>query len=155
MRTVYLAGPITGLTFDNATDWRMQAQGFLASRGIQGVSPMRAKEYLRDVGALAALGYQDKPLSSPKGIVTRDRWDCTNADVVLVNLLGAERVSIGTMMELAWADSARIPIVLIMDEGNVHDHGMVREVAGFIVGTLAEGLDLTAAILRHSSVDKG
>jgi hypothetical protein len=36
--------------------------------------------------------------------MTRDRFDATRCDVLLVNLLGAERVSIGTMMEVAWAD---------------------------------------------------
>src|SRR5688572_21568512 len=115
MNTVYLAGPITGLSFDGATDWRGHAQGVLLDRGIRGVSPMRAKEYLKSEKSLKAAGYSqpDMPLSSAKGITTRDRWDCTNADVVLVNLVGAERVSIGTMMELAWADSARVPIVLV------------------------------------------
>ena len=39
-----------------------------------------------------------------KGIVTRDRWDVAKADVVLMNLVGATQVSIGTMVELGWAE---------------------------------------------------
>lgn len=152
--TVYLAGPITGLNFDEAVDWRTHAQRVLAANGIRGVSPMRAKEYLRTAGPLAAEGYYDRPLSNPKGITTRDRFDCTRADLVLVNFVGAERVSIGTVMELGWADANRVPIVVAMEEGNVHQHGMVTEVAGFIVPTVLEAVELTVAILKNSGVDR-
>lgn len=156
MMTVYLAGPITGLKFGAAVDWRTWAQEQLAVQGIRGVSPMRAKDYLRSAGELAARGYDDKPLSRGKGIITRDRWDCTHADIVLVNLSGAKQVSIGTVMEIAWADAARIPVVLVMDADgrNVHDHAMVREAAGFIVPTLEEAVTLTVAILNESAVDR-
>jgi hypothetical protein len=81
------------------------------------------------------------------------------ADVLLVNLLGAERVSIGTVMEIAWADAVRVPVVLVMEpsaeentglvpsKGNVHEHAMIRECVGFRVQTLDEGLNVVKAIL--------
>jgi hypothetical protein len=47
-KTVYLAGPISGLNYDGATEWRIGFAGALAEVGIKGLSPMRAKEYLRD-----------------------------------------------------------------------------------------------------------
>ena len=47
MDLVYLAGPITGLTFDGCTDWREYAKKSLAEAGIDGLSPMRAKDYLK------------------------------------------------------------------------------------------------------------
>lgn len=144
--TVYLSGPITGLTYVGATDWRDYAKAVLAPE-IDGLSPMRAKDYLAGEQALAAAGYSEKALSCAKGITTRDRYDTTRADLMLVNLLGAERVSIGTMIEFGWADAARVPIVLVMGDGNPHDHAMVREMAGFIVPTLDEGLDIVKAIL--------
>jgi len=146
--TVYLAGPITGLSYDGAEDWRGYAKRRLANHGILGLSPLRGKEYLRTSGPLSAEDYHDKPLSSPRGITTRDRWDCTRSDVVLVNLIGAPRVSIGTMIELGWADAARNPIVLAMEPaGNVHDHAMVTEVAGFRADSVEGALELVIAIL--------
>ena len=115
--------------------------------GVTGLSPMRAKKYLGKETSLKD-SYASHPLSTPKGIVTRDRWDATRADIVLVNVLGATRVSIGTMMELGWADAYRVPIVLVMESsGNPHDHGMVREVAGFVVPTLDEALAIVKALL--------
>lgn len=147
MKNVYLAGPITGQTFEGCTDWRQFAIKDLRRSGITGLSPLRGKEYLKKVGVLGD-EYQDIPLSTARAITTRDRWDATRCDIILVNLLGATRVSIGTVMELAWADSCRIPsIVVIEPEGNLHDHSMLKEVMGFRVDTLEKGLHIAKAIL--------
>jgi hypothetical protein len=54
--SVYLAGPIAGLTFDGAADWREKAIERLTEFGIKGLSPLRAKEYLRGSGELSSSG---------------------------------------------------------------------------------------------------
>ena len=46
MKTVYLAGPISGLDYNGCNDWRKKAIEQLAKEGIKGISPMRYKEYL-------------------------------------------------------------------------------------------------------------
>jgi len=153
MNTVYLAGPISGLSYAGATDWRDTAINSLAASGIKGLSPMRAKEYLRhvesDVGFSSTCEEYGhlSPLSGPRGIMTRDRFDATRCDVLLVNLLGAARPSIGTIMEIAWADLSRTPIVVAMEPGNPHEHAMVNEAIGFRCGSLDEALDVVKAIL--------
>jgi len=149
--SVYLAGPITGRTYDGGNDWRELAKKELGTVGIQAWSPLRAKEYLRKYGVLddaAEADYFDELLSSPRGIMTRDRWDCTRVDVVLVNLLGATRISIGTTMEIAWADGVRTPIVCMIEkEGNPHDHAMIQQALGFRVETFEEGIEVCKALL--------
>ena len=152
MKTVYLAGPITGLSFDAASDWRNLAKKDLANHGITALDPMRGKHYLSQVTEFTNDGDKYQPfsaLSSNRGIITRDRWDAMRCDLLFVNFLGAERVSIGTVMEIAWADAVRKPIVCIMEEGNVHAHGMIREALGYRVSTLAEALALTIAIFNY------
>lgn len=108
---------------------------------------MRAKEYLSHEAEIGD-AYADTVLSNQKAITTRDRFDCQGSDLILVNLLGAARVSIGSMIELGWADAARVPIILaIEEEGNMHDHAMVREVAGWRVPSLDLALDVAIAVL--------
>ena len=145
-KLVYLAGPIAGLTFGEADDWRTEVQGKLKSP-IVGLSPLRCKQFLGSRGKLTSGGYAGNPLSTPQGITSRDRFDCQRADVVLFNFLGAGRVSIGTCIEIGWADSARRPMIAIMEPGNLHDHAIVRSCVPFIVGTLDEAVDLIHAIL--------
>lgn len=145
MPAVYLAGPITGQSYDGATDWREYAARELFWYGIEVLNPMRGKAYLSKEEMLAD-SYAEV-LATVKGITTRDRFDCQRADLVLFNFDGADKVSIGSCIEVGWADAARIPIVVVMAEGNPHWHGMIRECAGFIVPTLDEAIDVIARIL--------
>lgn len=143
---VYLAGPITGISYGECTDWRTYADTLL-SPGIIGVSPMRAKEYLAREAAITH-SYEDTVLSCAKGITTRDRMDVRRADLVLVNLVGAKTVSIGTVMEIAWADAYRVPVVVAMEPtGNLHEHPMIKECTGFRVASLEEACRIASSIL--------
>lgn len=147
---VYLAGPITGLSYDGCTDWREKAINNLGDAGIDGLSPMRGKEYLKKYKTIGD-SYEngvEAVLSGQRGIFARDRNDCTRADLVLVNMLGAKKVSIGTVMEIAWANAHNTPIVLVMeDQGNIHEHAMLREACPFRVTSLNDALDLVKIIL--------
>jgi len=149
--TCYLAGPIAGLSYGAATDWRETAVALLWKAGIQALSPMRAKQYLAGVACFSgSCGPESNmgPLSGSRAVMRRDFFDANRADVLLVNFLGAERVSIGTAMECAWAYARHTPVVVIMEpEGNVHDHAMLNEATGFRASTLVEGVEIVKAIL--------
>lgn len=144
---VYLAGPISGLTYDGAQEWRDYFRTSIDPR-IQCYSPLRGKEYLTMRGKLEG-SYDEFPLSSDRGLTERDRFDCTKADLVVCNLLGAtQRTSIGTMIELGWADANRVPVVLIMEkEGNIHEHPMVRQTTSWRVDNMQDALKIVEIVL--------
>jgi nucleoside 2-deoxyribosyltransferase len=151
MGKVYLAGPITGCTYSECVDWR---RGFSEgiSDSVEFLSPMRGKGYLKDEVAIQT-SYQNAPMSTDKAIVARDYFDCNRADVVVVNFLGAQKVSIGTCMEVAWAFSKHTPIICVIEkEGNPHDHGMIRECIDFRVETLEQAKSIVEAILDTKKV---
>jgi nucleoside 2-deoxyribosyltransferase len=145
---LYLAGPITGKSWEEATEWRNWITQEIQPLGIQVYSPLRFKNYLSHLDKLDD-SYEQFTLSTGKGITTRDRWDATRCDVLLVNFLNTERVSIGTVMEIAWADSKRIPIIVVMEPDNVHMHAMILESVGFIVKTLEEAVICIKALLME------
>ena len=91
-------------------------------------------------------GYEH-PLTTPRGVITRDHNDCTRADLLIVNLLGTERVSIGTVMEVAWAWDRRIPIVCLIEEDNIHIHAMLSETLDYRTKDIDEAISLARAIL--------
>jgi len=147
MKRVYLAGPITGLTYDEGNAWRVDAHAQLTEAGIEAYSPMRAKEYLRSEGVLQG-SYTEGLFSSSRNIMTRDYDDCSKADLILCNLLGATKPSLGTVMEIAWAYSHRIPLVIIMEkEGNPHEHPMIAEAMGFRVDNVDHGIYIAKRVL--------
>lgn len=140
MKSVYLAGPITGSSYETVTQWRDDVQKKLWERDVKGLSPMRGKAYLSDEDKIAD-SYSDKTMSSITAINLRDRNDVKTSDGVLVNLLGATRVSIGTVMEIAWAIAYDKPCVIVMEKDgtNIHEHGMLT-FRHIIVDNLDEGV---------------
>lgn len=161
MKLVYLAGPITGCSYKGCTEWRQEIiKDFKkTTKGIVGISPMRGKDYLLNETKLSAMGGNaPKILAKGKHINSRDSEDVERCDMVLMNLLGATIVSIGTMMELGYARH-KTPVVLVMEpEGNLHDHAMVRAQADYIVHTLEDAVDLIKLKfieeLPHDKVDQ-
>jgi len=148
MKTVYLAGPISGCSYGECVDWRQHAVEELFAAGIRGLSPMRCKEYLQKESIITG-AYEDSVLSCSRGIYTRDRFDSLRCNILLVNFLGAKSVSVGTVMEIGWADSQQTPIICIMEpQGNLHDHPMIREAIGFRVDSLKEALSVAISILK-------
>ncbi len=152
--SVYLAGPISGLSYDGCTSWRDYAIKRLAEHGIRGWSPMRAKEALAALTVISGHGneYSDKgPFATARGVMTRDHFDCTRCDVVLTNFTEATKVSIGTVMEIAWCFPLRKPVILASPKSGpvfeLHNHMMVNEAIGFHVETLDEAINTAIAIL--------
>jgi nucleoside 2-deoxyribosyltransferase len=153
---VYLAGAIAGLKFDDATDWRIQAAYHLGDYGIETLNPMRAKEALglRHGGRISTSfkDYADEgAFFRSRGIMVRDFNDVKRSDVLLVNLLGLEKPSLGTIMELGWAYALQKPAVVAIEaSGNPHDnHPMIHEAIGFRVGSIEDAIDAVATILNR------
>jgi len=144
-KTVYLGGPISGLSYQDATLWRRAAASYLELAGVLAIDPMRNKEYLAK--------YVSMPHSSGEifsradFIYTRDRSDIFSADLLLVNTLTRNELGAGTLIEMGWANALDIPIVLVVEPGSVWDKPFVRGVAGVVVHTLVDGLSVVTAML--------
>jgi nucleoside 2-deoxyribosyltransferase len=146
---VYLAGPITGLSYKGCTGWRQQVKKELEESGhYKAYSPMRGKEFLSRKRKLKAHPQDNTPggdrlgISSDQAIYRRDKCDVERADIVIFNLAQAETVSIGTMFELAWAEKlGKICLVIMEDKGNCHDHAFVTQAASLVVPTLEDAME--------------
>lgn len=144
---IYLAGAMSGLTYSEAQDWRDTAKSLLSKYGLSGYSPLRGTEVMLKGQVIEGSPDTNVFLTS-KGIVSRDHFDVKTSDAILVNLSGTERVSIGTVMEIALAWEYRIPLVLICETENIHwKHPFVNEMVSYRVDTLEDGVDTIAAIL--------
>lgn len=141
---VYLAGVISGMTYREATAWRDEVQEMFLDHVI-GLSPLRTKGFF-DQDHVNEDSYEHL-FATEQAITARDRFDCCRADMILMNLLGAPKVSIGSMIELGWADANRIPIVVVMDEQKMHDHPMVRDIASWVVHDLPTAVTIINGVL--------
>lgn len=153
MSRIYLAGPISGCTHAETLGWREEFVNRVKGSGIQCFSPMRGKDHLALLDG-PIRGSMDDIACSSRSIMTRDRFDCLRADIVVANLLKSampkdEKPSLGTVMELAWADSNRAPIIAIIDpvEESPYNHPMINEAIGFRVASVHEAAELARLIL--------
>jgi nucleoside 2-deoxyribosyltransferase len=132
-RSVYLAGPIAGLTSEQAREWRRGAAGYLRNYGIEAYDPLDGP---------AEKGSITLSAQTPRGILAQNLHYCTRAGIILCNFTGATRVSIGSIMECAWAFQLRKPLVVVADDH--HDHEMLNPATDFS----CEGLDEALHVVR-------
>lgn len=150
--TVYLSGPITGLDYQNARfGWRQEVAEalYFASSDIKVLSPMRHEAHLAEIGTIDT-HYPEHFFSKAKVIVEKDRLDIKRSDIILVNVLGAKRVSIGTVSEIAMAYEQGKQIVLVMeDEGNPHEHPFVTELVSLRLNNLDDAVAAIKSLLSE------
>lgn len=135
---VYLSGPMVGLTYEEANDWRLMAAAYLKDCGMDPVSPMRGKEAL--AGKVLTGAVPDLLNSDSYAITARDRDDVMTCDAMIVNMVDADKqggYSAGTLIEIGWADAWRKPIVLVTGGSKtglkMANHPIVRGVTGWVV----------------------
>ena len=146
MKTVYLAGPITGLSFAEAQDgWRATAAGFLREYGIKPLSPLRGVESA--IGQYTPIVDEHSSARTAQSIVRRDFNDVKNCDAVLAYFLGADRVSIGTCWEMGASYAMQKPVIAVLASHTVHDHAFIRQTATITCDNLAEALRDLAYVL--------
>lgn len=139
---VYLVGPISGLSYQQAIDWRSRANQALAEHGIETICPLRNTEILEGEEALEQ-EYSAWLWTQARAIVHRSLYDVRRSDAILANFLGAQQRSMGSIVELAVAYERHIPIVVVMEQGNPHDHIFIREMATVVVDDLDSGIEAT------------
>jgi nucleoside 2-deoxyribosyltransferase len=151
IKTIYLAGPITGLTHDEARwGWRKEFASLMPEH-IHCASPMRGKGFLQDVGVLSnsGEGYPEHAMSTPSGVTTRDYNDVKNSNAMVACYLESEnRPSLGTAAEFGYCWALQIPIIAVgpPDEVNIR-HLMLSRMAGYRVDTLEEAAILATHLL--------
>jgi nucleoside 2-deoxyribosyltransferase len=149
---VYLAGPIASRTYGEATGWRREAIRLLGPE-VTCLDPMRDKEGLADAAGPLGVAYKPQhPMLSSRAIVARDHADLKRADVVLMILPEA---SIGTLVELGWADAFGKTIVAVIPPSapqSLRDHPFIRELADVTVATLGEAIGVVRSFLALAPV---
>ena len=132
MYKIYLAHPISGQSADDVFNYYEHWIHVFAELGAEILCPMIAKGYLRTEMKFKAHGY-GQPISTNRAIVGRDSWMVQQADIVLIDFIGADIVSIGCVSELAWAWQHKKHTIVTMGEDNIHQHAFVIQMADIIL----------------------
>lgn len=151
-KIVYLSGPITGLTYQDARyGWR-SIFAKLLDIDITVLSPMRHEGHLAEMKgkSIQPDNLPDGLFSQSKMIVTKDFLDIRSSDIMVVNFLEATRVSEGTLIELGYAAAMGVTIIIIQQPAptNVHRSPFLGEL-GIVVNTLEEAATIVNSLLSE------
>jgi len=144
---VYCARPIAGCSYEEVASYYEETRDILQDMGYDVLIAMCGKNYLKAENDFKATGYC-YPLSTDHAIFQRDLWMCRKCDILLVNLIGATKVSIGTMMEMAWAAQDGAHVVTVMEEDNIHQHAFVKEASSVIYNNFQDALDYLSKLAK-------
>jgi nucleoside 2-deoxyribosyltransferase len=140
---IYIAGAISGQSTHGVFTYFKQTAYLLQGLGYIVYSPLIGKDKLfRNEVEFKAEGYDSNPRITNHAIIERDRWMVQQSDILYCNLtMSKEIVSIGSMMELAWAHHLGKHTIVVMQADNIHRHAFVIEAADVIFETEREGLE--------------
>lgn len=140
---VYCAHPITGLEWAEVIEYYANIQQRLKEIGFNVLHPMTGKSALHTEvknKKFQATGNQS-PVATDHAIFERDRWMVRNCDILYLDLSHTDKVSIGCMMELAWASMLDKYTVVVLPKGNLHRHAFVLEAADIILEDCDAAID--------------
>lgn len=137
---IYLAGPIAGCTKAGANDWRRHSQEELNKLGMIGISPLRCEPI---IGERYGLGGTDPKFGTARAIGSKNLLDVQTCDLTLAYLpawaeYDADRDSLGTIIEIAWAKAMGKPTIIVSTDPYIQAHPVVNACAGWMLDDLAD-----------------
>lgn len=127
--TLYLAGPMSGLTWRQALEWRKQATDILHTHW-RIINPVRHQVSVEQLDEIIPCGVQDDSHTAlhlcATGLCAQDEFYIDQSDWLLCNYLDAVRPSFGTVWEQGYAWGRNKHILSVIEPGSLHDHPFVR-----------------------------
>jgi len=125
--SIYLAGPILGTTKAEANEWREKFRSRLHTIDIEGVSPLRCEPL---IGERYMVGSLDPRFGQGKVIHAKNKLDVRRCDMTMVYLPKFAKddygISIGSIIEIAWADAFGKPVMIVSDDTTLKKHPVLE-----------------------------
>ena len=143
---VYLAGLIQGSVIDKCIAWRKQIVTHYSNwKGLG--KPYIDLDFLDPCNGETGLSDDGLASDVPKKVILdKDYNAIKKSDLFIANMnnFGVERPLIGTIMEIAFAYSFRIPIIMIAREQVYYEHPFVSNMVSWYFNTVEEMLETKA-----------
>ena len=137
---IYCVKPISGESGDYVFKYYEIIRKTLSHIGYDVLTPLYGKSKLRTELEFKAHGYENDPLTTNHAIFGRDKFFVQQSDILFANFLGATRVSIGSIMEIAIGYMLGKQIVTVMEKDNIHQHAFVLEASTIVFEDYEESL---------------
>lgn len=140
---VYLGGPIEGLTYEQAVDWRTRCIfEFRSYSNVSFYDPMSGKQHLIGTGPITSGSSKVKNHFTSKNdsVFYRDVTEVRRCDILLVNLSHLNGGSTGTFFEMGFAYGLG-KLIIVVGAGKKAEHPFIQ-VPAILVCSLDEAFEL-------------
>lgn len=135
MAKVYLGGAFTQFTADQVVARQSEIEQCLEAH-IQVLKPKHNKDYPPEIEA-----------HLPAVLTERDFYLFQQADMIVLDLLDLQEISIGAMIEIGWASALRKPIIAIVEQENIYQSIVFAHLVTYKVTTRAEAIAVVNSVL--------
>jgi hypothetical protein len=159
----YLAGPIGGLSWDEANTWRANVASMLQPMKTRSpLRPIKIDDETFDVKDHCFVTDGGRANDSRKTtlipfhhLFQRDYMDVHESDFIFANYLGTKKISVGTNAEISWGYRRGMPMFVVMEEGNINENVFLLEMITRRYFTLAEAVNAVREYYRYPVLDIG
>lgn len=146
---IYCAHAISGRSKSEIVDYYKKVVNELREQGYDVYHPIVEVNYIRN-----DISEKDQPkVISPTvtnhSIKERDKWMVRQCDVIFCDLTGTNKVSIGCVAEIAWADAWGKHVVVAMEKDNLHRHAFIEEIATVVFDTYDNSMDYLDDLIKR------
>lgn len=162
--SVYLAGPMAGVSATKTKEWRWALKNsprFVDGRSskIAWLDPTRCFPMTDNPISNEDLDeYRGNYLMRPKTILARDYADVRRCDIVVAGLHrsfhGIVPVSIGTCIEIGWCHAfQKILLIIAEEDSEYRKHPMVSSIATSFVENLEEAEEFLSILMYEKEME--
>ena len=143
---VYLVGPISGCTYEEATNWRRLVTEVLKAKNHLVFDPMSGKEELKQEEKIV-LAYEEHLMAKADHIFLADLHRVRQSDVLFCNLLDIKGFTVGSLFEIGFGYALNKAIIVIANDKMITDHPFIKNSA-FVASSVEEGLTILDRIMK-------
>lgn len=146
---IYLAHPMSGLSWNEVEKYYTKTIKILKKVGYGVLHPMIAKKELKGTN-FNPIGEKNNPVITSHAITRRDHWMVNQADIVFVDLTNAEDKSIGCVSEIAVGYNLGKHVICVMEKENIHRHVFIKEQSDIIFETYEQAISYLKKLINGS-----
>jgi nucleoside 2-deoxyribosyltransferase len=139
--TIYLAGPIGGLTIQQAHQRRLRIIRAFVNKDIS--RHFTFLDPCRDDFNPEHLQYDNPDARINRACL----WDIDRSDLIFFDFSNSEKISKGSLIEVGYAFAHHKPMVAWIEKNNIHDHEMLRDMIPFRFEHLRDAVEFIEEML--------
>lgn len=147
MLSVYIAHPVSGMTFEEAFNFFSKMNKTISDMGFKVFDPVSIySNKMENKTAICRPHGIDSNIICDHALFERCKWMVDKSDIIFMDLTGSIKISIGCIMELAWASKNGCHTIVCVEEESVYQHAFVKESADVIFDRVEMALEYLKSI---------